>query len=412
MAAVPDMAAAQFTTLEPRLVVQSCLIWGLVFFVMVYAFRKIADACFSSMPAEQAYIPKSLPHPNPDGTTMPFEVRLTEASVEHVAAFMTFRGVAWTPTDGLGIVAIQAAKYKGEQFDTKVLKWEHDHFQLQKKGLCFPIPAKHWYGWTGFWAEVGPYRRGCVLGNLAVGFEHVLCGLILPLAFLWTNNVWYFAWSMYGDIGANIVSNALIAISFLTGKNYLLEQYSKAVWHLVAIHHCCAILLCSLGLLYGDATPRDLSCLLIISLLGTTGALHLFGIALDMTPWGIEDAPWARVLYQLVTFLSMVFFRVAYWIVLVYQVIQHAHRMGGWLISMLTFVVLLLFTAINADLVRYHYKALTGGWKRLQSKKKETERVPHAPDEILAAQPGTKPLVYSPRSPPPSPSGSLKEKKV
>ena len=158
----------------------------------------------------------------------------------------------------------------------------------------------------------------------------------------------------------------LIVISYATDTNFLLEQYSRAIWHLVAMHHVCSILLCYLGLLYGDATPRDLGCLLIISLLGTTGALHLFGIAIDQTPWGIEDSPWMRVGYQMVTFLSMVFFRVVYWVVLAFQISTHAYSMGGLLVAVLTVFTLLVFTAFNADFVGYHYKALKASWRRLK----------------------------------------------
>ena len=359
------MSAGAFATFELDLAVQSMLMWAVAFVMIVLSVRKTSEAFFNKMPAAKAYIPSTLPHPNPDGDAVPFPLKLTDAPPEKVLAFMKFREISdWKTGDSLDAVAVEAAKYKGEQFDEKVLKWEHEHFQLRKKGLSFPFPAKHWNGWAGFWSETGSYKRGVYEGNLALGLEHVLCGLVLPMLYLRTSDPWYFAWSMYGDIGANVVSNCLILASYATGKNYLLEKYSRAVWHLLATHHCCAICLCWLGLLYGEATPRDLSCLLIVSLLGTTGAMHLFGTALDLTPWGIEDAPWLRCTYQMLTLSTMLWFRVVYWVVLLYQLTVVAYAKGGLLVGAFTLVVLLLFTAFNADFVGFHYKAAIAMYKR------------------------------------------------
>ena len=369
------MSADAFSTFELELALQSMVMWAVTFALIVVGVRKTSELFFNSMPATKAYIPSTLPHPNPDGAAVPFPLKLTDASPARVQAFMQFRGITdWKASDGLDVVAMEAAKYKGEQFDEKVMKWEHEHFQLRKKGLSFPFPAKHWNGWAGFWSETGAYKRGVYEGNLALGLEHVLCGLVLPLLYLRTADPWYFAWSMYGDIGANVVSNCLILASYATGKNYLLEQYSRAVWHLLATHHCCSICLCWLGLLYGDATPRDLSCLLIISLLGTTGAMHLFGTALDLTPFSAVDAPWVRFSYQLVSLLSMVWFRVIYWLVIVYQLMLEAYDKGGLLVSLFTLVVLLLFTAFNADFVGFHYKAAIACWERARGHKAEQKQ--------------------------------------
>ena len=362
--------AAQFTTFEPELALFVCLIAAISFVLLVALIRKTAETLCTTMPANKAFLPSTLPHPNPPGAAIPFEVKLTEATPEQVAAFMAFRrDEEWHPADGLGPVALEAARYKGELYDAKSLQWEHEHFTLKKKGLLFPFPAPHWNGWAGFWAEVGPYRQRFFLGNCALGLEHVLCGLVMPLLYLWTGDDWYFAMMQYGDLGANVYSNYLIVTSYLTGKNYLLEQYSKSIWHLVATHHVCAIVLCFIGLYYGEQTPHDLGCLLIISLLGTTGALHLFAVAIDQTPWSIEDAPGVRVAYQLATFLSMLFFRALYWVVLAAQITQHTYAMGGLPVCGLTVLALLLFTGFNVEFLSFHWKALKASWKRMKTKK-------------------------------------------
>ena len=146
-----------------------------------------------------------------------------------------------------------------------------------------------------------------------------------------------------------VISNLLICASYATGENYLLEKYSRPIWGLLMTHHVCAILFCALGLFYGDATPRGLACTMLISLLGTTGAMHLIGIALDLTPLSIEDAPMFRFGYQVATLASMVWFRALYWMVLVYQMLSAAYAGGGLATAIFSAVVMLLFTAFNAD---------------------------------------------------------------
>ena len=361
-----------FETFELELALQSCAFWVFGFAFLTFFFRKSAELVFSSMPPAAAFIPAAFPHANPAGDAVPFELALTEAPTQHVQAFMAFRGVpGWTLAGGgLDAAAVECARYKGELFDAKVTQWEKDHFELRLPHLAFPFPDKHWNGWAGFWLETGPYKRGCYCGNLTLGVEHLLCGLALPLLFLHTGDPRYFAWSLYGDIGANCVSNALIAASYATGENLLLEKYSRPLWHLLTTHHVCAIAMCVLGLYFGEDTPRDVACLLLVALLGTTGAMHLFSVALDLTPWSMGDAPLFRFGFQLATLLSMLWFRVVYWAVLCYQVVAAAYDKSGAATASLTSLILLVFSAFNADFVGFHVKATSGSWKKMQKANK------------------------------------------
>ena len=67
-----------FTTFELDLALQSCLAWALGFVLLFSFFRKSAELFCNSMPPEKAFLPRNLPHPNPDGSAVPFELTLTE----------------------------------------------------------------------------------------------------------------------------------------------------------------------------------------------------------------------------------------------------------------------------------------------------------------------------------------------
>jgi len=165
------------------------LAWGIIFPLLVLLFRKSAEIFASSMPPQQARLPSALPHPNPAGAAVEFPVLLTEATSEHVKRFMEFRGVkSWDIAQGLRSVALEAAAYKGELFDDKLRKWEHEHFQLRRPSLKFPFPSKCWNGWSGCWSEAGAYRRAVSVGNLALGVEHVINGLFMPIMYLQTGD--------------------------------------------------------------------------------------------------------------------------------------------------------------------------------------------------------------------------------
>jgi hypothetical protein len=366
-----DNAAYHTFSFEYALI--SCVFWAVAFPLLVKFFGLLANIFCSYMPPSCAFIPKSLPHANPPGSAIPFEIPLETAKDKQLLEFMQYRKkLDWKPADGLHLVAIEAAKYKAELFDEKSLKWEDEHFRLRLPGLKFPFPDKHWNGWSGFWLEVGPYNRGKMLGNIVLGIEHFVVGLILPMNYLYGDGLpRNFAWAMYADIGANVVESLLVFMSYATKENYTVTKYSRAIWPLILMHHISAIGMCSLGLYLGDTCPRALACELIIALLGTTGAGHLMMIVIDFTPFAFPDSPVTRLLFGAVLTGAMIWFRAIYWINLAYKTIVISSEVSdSWIVLILTTVSLLLFTAFNLDFIKYHVKSVMASWKKFQASSK------------------------------------------
>ena len=151
--------------------------WAIAWPLLKIMVSKFSELCFSAMPPEKAWLPLDLPHPNPAGDTVPFPLKLTDATPEQCVAFMVFRGKSWKPADGLQPVAVECAKYKGDQFDEKTMKWEDDHFRLQLPNLRFPVAAKHWNGFAGWFMEIGSFQRDGYVGKACVFIEHIIFGM-------------------------------------------------------------------------------------------------------------------------------------------------------------------------------------------------------------------------------------------
>ena len=65
------------------------------------------------------------------------------------------------------------------------------------------MPAKHWNGFSGFVAELGPVMYGGWVGNVILCIEHFIVGFIFPGLFLMTKSKFFLDIAMYSDIGVN-----------------------------------------------------------------------------------------------------------------------------------------------------------------------------------------------------------------
>jgi len=358
------LATMQKTGLHVSPIIFFVMLWATVFFVIVQSVYFIFSRLFSTVPLASVCIPAELPHPDPAGESPPFQIPLLEATQEQLEKYISFRGLKVQVTDFKAIAA-DATVYKAILFDAKTNNWEYDHFYLKKKGLSFPAPAPHWAGWTGWWAENGPYKQAQMPGSLAFAFEHFVCGFLFPMNYLYGKELGLplggdelnFAFALYGDIGANIVTTTLCVASYVTNTNLTLEKYSRAIWPLIILHHVAATGMSCIALTVGPACPKDLACLLIISLLGTTGMGHLLIVPFDMTPW--NDNKVIKLFFQGILTSSMIWFRVLYWTVLVYRILIQTYVTNqGVLVWVFITVSLLLFTVFNLEFVGYHYKAV------------------------------------------------------
>ena len=65
---------AEFDTFEWTFALQAVVFWAVGLPILVYFFRATAAALGGAMPVDKAFIPSRLPHPNPDGKAVPFDV--------------------------------------------------------------------------------------------------------------------------------------------------------------------------------------------------------------------------------------------------------------------------------------------------------------------------------------------------
>jgi len=343
------------------------IFWALALLCLRVFFEVLARTFFSkNIPVPFAYIPSQIPHPNPPGSAVPFEIPLVEATDVQIHRFMHFRqhGKAWSKEDGLGIVAMTAAAYKGELYEERLSKWIDDHFRKRLPKLRYPYVAPHWNSWSSFWAETGPQVRRMCIASMVLIVEHLMTGLVLPALYLYSGEVVYFEMSMYGEIGYQIVSIALIIASYVLKRDVTIEQMHSAVWPLLLIHHVSTVFLCALGLGLGDLCPRKEVCGFLFSLLGLTSTLHYVGQILDFSPCSQANAPYVRLTNHLIALVSMVWFRCIYWFKIAYFAIDRAAEIGGYATAIPVGLVLLLFTAFNADFIKFHVKATIGCWKK------------------------------------------------
>mmetsp|Transcript_18430 Transcript_18430/g.53144 ORF Transcript_18430/g.53144 Transcript_18430/m.53144 type:complete len:370 (-) Transcript_18430:64-1173(-) len=322
--------------------------------------------CFlfsEDIPASKACIPARLPHPNPAGSAVLFEVPLKRATDDQICAFMQFRGLEeWS---GLDAVVYEAAAYKGELYEQRTMKWIDDHFRRKLPNLQYPYVARHWNGWSSFWLETAPQIRKMCIASLILTVEHLVTGLILPAMYLRSKKVVFFDMSMYGEIGFQMVSCAHILASFYLERDVTIEQMHKAVWPLLLVHHICTIFLCVLSLSLGDSCPREGVCQFLFALLGLTSTLHYLGQIMDFSPISQANTPYLRMANHLFTLVAMIWFRCIYWVKISFFTIEHAAQNSGNTTAVLVALVLLLFSAFNFDFVKFHLKATRGCWKKI-----------------------------------------------
>lgn len=354
----------------------STLFWSVAAPLLKYLFRQILCLlCAWPIPPSHAFIPSQLPHPNPPGSAVLFDMALTAASEQQIMAFMKYRGRKWTQTDEgairLGSVALEAAVYKGQQYEERTMKWIDDHFRLHLPNLSYPYVAPHWNGFQSFWIETAPRVRAMFVASMFLTFEHVVGGIILPMTYLWTKNTAYFDLMMYSEIGMQVVLTVAIMYSYIAGVDVTVEQMHSSVWPLLLIHHACTASFCVLCLRIGDHCPREEIAYILFALLGFTSSLHYISQMLDFCPLSQSNAPYTRLLNHAFCLSAQLIFRGVVWFWMVHVTCWKLHASCGANVSVACFMVSLLFTAFNFDFIKFHYKATIGCYRKIQNAKKK-----------------------------------------
>lgn len=360
---------------------------------LLSSFKKLFHVIVNTLanhpiPPAAAYIPSKLPHPNPPGAAIPFGIPLLQASEEQIAAFMAFRGeklsasVKETPDathkeeqrletlrqKRLEEVARVAAEYRGLLYEERTMKWIDDHFRLKLRNLKYPFVDRHWNGWSSFWLETGPHLRSMCVASFTLIFEHIVNGFIFPMCYLVTHDIFYVKLALYGEVGFMIYASGLILMSYRLGRDVTIEQMHRSVWHLLLLHHLCALILCSGCLILADRVPMDLVSYFLLALLGLTSSLHYVGVVLDFSPLSYATSPKIRFWNHVFCLFSQLWFRGIYWWRLSYLAVMHTFDMHGLGLAIFVTLIMLLFTAFNVDFVKFHFKATKGCWERMNLK--------------------------------------------
>ena len=136
----------------------SLLFWICIISLIKKISNTIATQFFSKpIPINVASIPSKLPHPNPPGSAIPFDIPLLNATDDQIQAFINFRGGIAALGEGINNkppeerrliilqhVANSAAEYKGILYQERAMKWIDDHFRLNKSNLRYPYVGRHW----------------------------------------------------------------------------------------------------------------------------------------------------------------------------------------------------------------------------------------------------------------------------
>lgn len=328
------------------------------------------------VPITSASIPSKLPHPNPQGSAVSFDIPLMQATDEQIGAFMKFRGCETWPDEkqsrdiALRQVAHAAAEYKGFLYEERTMKWIDDHFRLRLPKLKYPYVDSHWNGWSSFWIETGEHIRNMFLSSVAVLFEHCINGLMLPVCYLITHNDAYLNVCLYSEVGYMVYATMWIIISYVYNKDVTVEQMHRSVWPLLLVHHISSLILC-IGCIYCiESAPKELICWVLLALLGLTSSLHYVGQILDFSPFAQANKPWLRMSAHIVCLCSQIVFRMIYWLHIVYMTVTHTLEAHGTQLATLVLIILVLFTVFNADFVKFHYKATKGCWLKIQQGKR------------------------------------------
>lgn len=350
-------------------------VWIFVLFIVDRITKSFVTFFWNhSIPIDAARIPSKLPHPNPPGGAIPFDIPLLKASDEQIQAFMAFRGKSgrYQKEDegALQQVADSAAEYKGLLFQERTMKWIDDHFRLHLSDIKYPYVDRHWNGWSSFWTETGPLIRKMFISSMTVIIEHGINGFLLPGLYLLTHNAIYYNLALYGEIAYMIYASSLIALSYALGRDVTIEQMHRSVWSMLLGHHIASMALCILVITVGgESVPKDLVCSVLLVLVGLTSSLHYVGQILDFSPLAQSNAPYTRLTNHILCLASQILFRCIYWVKLVYWSITHSHETHGVGTAITVSLILLLFSLFNIDFVKFHVKATKGCWMKIQQDK-------------------------------------------
>jgi len=352
------------------------LLWICLLTLVGWIVSAIANSfCSHPIPIESASIPSKLPHPNPPGSAIPFDLSLSKASDEQIHAFMDFfcGNSSWgkwlSPERKLQLVANKAAEYKGSLYQERLMKWIDDHFRLKKSNLTYPYVDAHWNGWSSFYMETAPLVRNIFISSISILFEHTVNGLILPGLFLITRDALFFNLALYGEVAYMIYASILIVLSYSQKRDITLEQLHEAVWPLLLIHHVATLALCFICIIFSESTPKDLVCMVLLSLLGLTSSLHYFGQVLDVCPLAMANAKYTRLCNHIFCLIMQIVFRVINWMRLFYVCVVHCMDTLGVGAAVIVTLILLLFTVFNVDFVKFHVKATKACWIKIRDEK-------------------------------------------
>jgi hypothetical protein len=349
-------------------------VWVSILTIVKFISEAVATIFWScSIPIEEACIPSKLPHPNPQGSAISFDILLLKATDEQIAAFMSFRGVTGQYSNNdrgsLQQVANSAAGYKGQLYEERTMKWIDDHFRLQLKNLKYPYVGRHWNGWASMWTETASHIRKMFLSSMVVIFEHSVNGLVLPGLYLLTHNTVYYNLALYGEIAYMIYASTLLLASYYLEKDVSVEQMHRSVWSILLGHHIATIMLCTACIMIGESIPKGLVCSVLLALLGLTSSLHYVGQILDFSPLAQSNAPYTRLCNHIFCLASQIVFRAIYWVRLFYLSITHCLEVHGVGTAVTVTLILLFFSLANIELISFHTKSTKGCWMKIQQEK-------------------------------------------
>lgn len=348
------------------LVVTFTLVWHFLFHLLSRACTAFAERYFSRpIPPEKTWIPSVLPHPNPPGAAVRFDVRLADASEDQVARFLRFVGRERAATVDPRDVARSSARYKGQLYESKVLEWIDRHFRLRQPRLCYPYVAPHFNGFASFWLETGPHIRKMFVASMVLSLEHAVNGAALPLLYLSTREVAWFNLTLVSECGVQVVLIYHIALSYWRGIDITVEQMHRAVWPALLVHHVCTLAFCILCLHLGDACPREDVARLFLALLGFTSTLHYVSQMLDFSPLSQANTPWIRMANHAFCLGTQLYYRGWSFAITAHAIMGKLSEVGGAPLQLGCGVIALLFGAFNIDFIKFHYKATVGCAKRI-----------------------------------------------
>ena len=352
------------------------LLWISLLTLMGWIVSAIANSfCSYPIPIESASIPSKLPHPNPPGSAIPFDISLSKASAEQINTFMDFvcGNSSWgrwlSPERKLQLVANRAAEYKGLLYQERLVKWIDDHFRLRKSNLKYPYVDAHWNGWSSFYVETAPLVRNIFMSSTSVLFEHTVNGLVLPGLYLLTQDELFVNLALHGELAYMIYASILIVMSYSLERDVTLEQLHEAVWPLLLMHHVASLALCFGCIIFSEYVPKDLVCMVLLSLLGLTSSLHYVGQILDISPLAMANAKYTRFCNHIFCLMMQIIFRVINWMRLFHLCVVHCLDTLGVCAAVIVTLILLLFTVFNIDFVKIHAHATKACWTKIRQEK-------------------------------------------